>query len=67
MLLSRLLSFKKELKEIKEEIPEMRTEINELTSAIHDLTAKVDMCLLRFRFTEEPFVAYQRRKNRELD
>lgn len=59
---------KKELKEIKEEIPEMRTEINELTSAIHDLTAKVDMCLTGiWDNTEEPFVAYQRRKNRELD
>jgi archaellum component FlaC len=58
----------KELKEIKEEIPEMRTEINQLTSSFNDLTAKVDMCLTGiWDNTEEPFVVYQRRKNRELD
>ncbi|CAG8203222.1 unnamed protein product [Penicillium nalgiovense] len=58
----------KELKEIKEELPEMRAEINELTSTFNDLSAKVDMCLTGiWDNTEEPFVVYQRRKNRELD
>ncbi|CAG8903516.1 unnamed protein product [Penicillium egyptiacum] len=59
---------KKHLDEIKEDIPVMRTEINELTSSFNDLSAKVDMCLTGiWDNTEEPFVAYQRRKNREID
>ncbi|EKV16077.1 hypothetical protein Pdw03_6290 [Penicillium digitatum] len=59
---------KEQVEEIKEQIHEMRLEINGLTSSFNDLSAKVDMCLTGiYDNTEEPFVAYQRRKNTEID
>ncbi|KAJ5356840.1 hypothetical protein N7517_011449 [Penicillium concentricum] len=57
-----------QVNQIKESIHEMRLEINGLTSTVNDLSAKVDMCLTGiWENTEEPFVAYQRRKNSEID
>ncbi|KAJ5195928.1 hypothetical protein N7449_006407 [Penicillium cf. viridicatum] len=57
-----------EAKDIKEQIHEMRLEINGLTSTVNDLSAKVDMCLTGiYDNTAEPFVVYQRRKNKEID
>ncbi|KAJ5497366.1 hypothetical protein N7463_009353 [Penicillium fimorum] len=54
--------------QVKKSIHEMRLEINGLTSTVTDLSAKVDMCLTGiWENTEEPFVAYQRRKNSEID
>ncbi|KAJ9491677.1 hypothetical protein VN97_g1605 [Penicillium thymicola] len=59
---------KEQIKETKENIHEMRLEINEHTSTVNDLSAKVDMCLTGiYDNTEEPFVVYQRRKNKEID
>ncbi|OQE44888.1 hypothetical protein PENCOP_c002G07672 [Penicillium coprophilum] len=59
---------KDEVDEIKDTIHEMRLEINGLTSTVNDLGAKIDMCLTGiWENTEEPFVAYQRRKNQEID
>ncbi|KAJ5952791.1 uncharacterized protein N7479_011204 [Penicillium vulpinum] len=59
---------KEQVRNLKEEIHEMRTEINGLTSSLNDLGAKVDMCLSGiWDNTAEPFVAYQRRKNKEID
>ncbi|CRL20834.1 unnamed protein product [Penicillium camemberti] len=59
---------KDQVNEIKEQIHEMRLEINEHTSTVNDLSAKVDMCLTGiYDNTAEPFVVYQRRKNKEID
>ncbi|KAJ5686737.1 hypothetical protein N7536_009356 [Penicillium majusculum] len=59
---------KEQANEIKEQIHEMRLEINEHTSTVNDLSAKVDMCLTGiYDNTAEPFVVYQRRKNKEID
>ncbi|KXG52715.1 uncharacterized protein PGRI_079710 [Penicillium griseofulvum] len=59
---------KGQVDQIKEAIHEMRLEINGLTSSLCDLSAKVDMCLTGiWDNTEEPFVAFQRRRNDEID
>ncbi|CAI7583430.1 unnamed protein product [Penicillium crustosum] len=59
---------KEQVNEIKEQIHEMRLEINGHTSTVNDLSAKVDMCLTGiYDNTAEPFVVYQRRKNKEID
>ncbi|KAJ5812977.1 hypothetical protein N7447_010000 [Penicillium robsamsonii] len=57
-----------QIDQVKESIHEMQLEVNGLTSTVNDLSAKVDMCLTGiWDNTEEPFVAYQRRKNSEID
>ncbi|KAF9253508.1 hypothetical protein DTO013E5_103 [Penicillium roqueforti] len=58
---------KEQVAEIKEVVHDMRSDINELTSSFGNLSAKVDMCLGGTDNPDEQFLAYQRRKNKEID